>query len=157
MDWIIRNAESKDLEVVAKSLSRLMGQHYEYDSFYEPSVDMLDRFREWVGKNIESEDGLVLVAEKDSSIIGTLNAEILLKPAFFKHSRYGYIAAVRTLQDCRQTGVMDSLCKKSYDWFREQGIKYIEADVHLDNKESLNFTEKKQGFKPYKMFFRKEL
>ncbi|PJF44434.1 MAG: hypothetical protein CUN55_04060 [Phototrophicales bacterium] len=74
----------------------------------------------------------VLIAEKDSRIIGFMIGLILERPLFYYQQKYGYIAELGVDGHAHVGGVGTALLNPMREWFLAQDIKVVEVAVmHL--------------------------
>lgn len=127
MTTTIRRAEERDLEDLGRLGAMLMQTHYAFDPqrFLAPVEDAESGYAWFLGNVMQDEDGVVLVAEIDSSIVGYVYAA--LEPLSWKELRgpAGFIHDIAVREDARRSGVAAELLDAAIAWLREHGAPRV--------------------------------
>ena len=104
---VIRRAAGSDLPALGRLGALLMRTHYAFDQqrFMAPGANAEDGYAWFLGSQLAVDDAIVLVAERDGSVIGYVYAG--LEPQSWKELREpaGFIHDVAVEESSRQTGV----------------------------------------------------
>ena len=130
---IIRKAKIKDLEKISSFGMKLLRLHKDIDSYFMPASNAKSSYCEYFRKRIYSSQKIILVAEKNKTLIGFIVAEIRNRPSIFKIKKVGAISDIYVVKKFREHGVGEKLLKEVFSWFKGQKIKYIETTVHIKN------------------------
>lgn len=144
----IREATESDTPTILRLWRDLMDYNAERDPHFTRADDGDTVFENWLSQVRESEDGLVLVAEEDSAVIGYLLATETSKPGVFIDPRMGMISDISVFGGDRRRGVGINLVKSAVYWFKERGVERIECHVSLFNETARGFW-RAVGFAPY--------
>jgi ribosomal protein S18 acetylase RimI-like enzyme len=157
---IVRSAQNGDIPCLTELYSREVQAQLNLAGSFQ-----LVRRVDWTAyvtariRHIQTE---VLVAEKDSRIVGFLEARISgggainrLKSLMFRltllqeknPTRYGYIEEVYVVPASRRQGVARMLIEGGIRWLKERGAREVAAGVWVSNRASLELFEK-MGFAP---------
>lgn len=151
----IRTAQRTDLVDVVQLWKDLMDFHGRIDPLFTRSEDALDKFHDFISKQLDSEEAEVIIADKAGKIIGYSFIEISKYPPVFERDEYGRISDVVVADEHRRCGIGRALFDASMKWFSEQGINRIELRVAYQNNLARGFWEK-MGFKPLMMTMYRE-
>ena len=125
-----------------------MDLHRELDQFFSRSENGHEVFAKFVEENNISEDGCVLVAEMQGSIVGFGQAKLEKHPPALKESEYGLILGFFVAEIHRRIGIGTELVKGIRKWFCEKGVRRIEVRHSTHNKMAARFWTD-MGFRPY--------
>mgnify|MGYP001028751713 CR=1 FL=1 len=151
----IRTAKRSDLVDVVKLWEDLMDFHGKIDSLFTRSEDALDKFHDFICKQLDSEKAEIFIAEIDGKIIGYSFIEISTYPPVFKREEYGRISDVVVTDEHRRKGIGQALFNTSMKWFSKKGMNRVELRVAYQNNQARGFWEK-MGFKPVMMTMYRE-
>ena len=144
----IREANERDVLGMVELWKELMDFHRRLDSIFTVRAQADERFAEFVGGNIASDDACVLVAEEDGSVVGYCQVKILEYPPVLEMARYGHIQDLAIRQECRRRGIGAGLVRAARQWFSRKGIHRIEVRYSARNALAEAFW-KNTGFEPY--------
>lgn len=122
--------------------------HKEIDSFFSRSKDGHVKFGEFVQKQMDSDDSLVLVAVDGKDLIAYSISRISKYPPVFELDRYGDIIDLAVTSTHRRKGIGTEMLGKIYEWFKSRGIDRVELRVAARNRIGYSFW-KKRGFEDY--------
>jgi ribosomal protein S18 acetylase RimI-like enzyme len=123
----IRRATRADLPALGRLGALLMRTHYEFDRerFMNPGDDP-DRGYAWfLGTQLDDEDTVVFVAEREGAVIGYIYAG--LEPQSWKELREaaGFIHDVAVAEAGRGAGVATQLIDAAIEWLRGRGAPRV--------------------------------
>ena len=144
----IRPAVINDLPAIKELWKEMMDYHRERDEYFSRSEEGHERFGEFVRRNIESPEWLVMVAIDSSKVIGFSMGTIESYPPVYQHSHHGYIATIVITESYRGKGLGSQLFDRMVPWFREHGVNRIEIEVASANEISQAFWTR-MGFREY--------
>jgi GNAT superfamily N-acetyltransferase len=105
----------------------LVRTHYAFDRqrFLAPREGTEAGYASFLGSFLDSEDGVVLVAEQDDRVVGYVFAA--LEPLSWKELRgpAGFIHDVAVEEDARRHGVATQLLQAAIAWLRERGAPRV--------------------------------
>ena len=157
---MIRKATQNDIPQLVEWMKRLVA-HVQTSSGDPYVVNVEDgyenNFADWFTELIQSDAAVIFVAVEDEGnagfIAGTLTAPFLTASTI---KRIGQIDLCWVEPAKRRKGIARKLCLQVERWFNERGIKYVDIQYLVGNSEA----EKSWfnlGYKPYRIFSRKEL
>ncbi|MDD2385237.1 MAG: GNAT family N-acetyltransferase [Bacteroidales bacterium] len=152
----IRKAKQKDIEQLTKYGNILLKQHSKIDPYFTPIENADKIYRKFLESSLNSENKLLLVAEKNEKLLGYAVAEIQTRSPIFKISKNGYINDVFVLEEFRKLGIATKFLLELKKWFKAKDIIYIELSV-LANNEIGKKTWEKFGFDAYEIKERVEI
>jgi GNAT superfamily N-acetyltransferase len=123
----IRPATRSDLHTLGRLGATLMRAHYAFDPnrFLAPGDDPEGGYGWFLGTQLETADAVVLVAERDATIIGYVYAG--LEPLSWKELRgpAGFIHDIVVDEAARRTGIARQLIAAAIDWLRAHGAPRV--------------------------------
>jgi ribosomal protein S18 acetylase RimI-like enzyme len=155
---MIRRATAADLEAIGRLGALLLRAHYHFDPqrFLSPGADAEDGYAWFLGTQIDRDEALVLVAERDGDIVGYLYAGI--EPHNWKElrERAGYVHDILITEDTRGTGIGRELMDAAFAWMREQGVPRVLLWTAASNERARSLFER-LGFRATMVEMTKEL
>jgi len=135
-------AKPEDLQEVVKLAEEL----FQDESLRDSMITTPSQFQDpkWILKNINRENATVLVAELNGKIIGYALGWIS-QPWAYKGKR-GYFCDCFVEKSYRGRGVGKKLIKAMIEWFKNNEVECVEADVYVNNPVSIKML-KSLGFK----------
>lgn len=97
---------------------------------------------------IESDEAEVLVAEINSEIVASGNAQIRKAKGFQSYARFAYLGFMFVKAEQRGKGIISLLLEELINWSQSKGINEIRLEVYSDNESALRAYEK-AGFKKH--------
>ena len=123
----VRRAEAKDLPQLGLLGAALLRLHYAYDChrFMAPGSDPEEGYAWFLGRELQRDDAVVLVAESGGNVVGYLYAGI--EPLSWKELRdeAGFIHDVVVDESFRRAGVARALMEAAFDWLRGRGVPRV--------------------------------
>ena len=161
---IIKEANSEQISKIIDLWIEFMKEHdeiiinenSELKEFEIKDENMGDAYSKFLKSHIESEDGVVFIAEENGEIVGYTLIFIKDEIPIYKNKKIGYISDLYVKKDFRNKGISSRLMDKSMEWFKEKKIKFISAPLYSDNKFAHSLC-KKWGFVDYKVEVRKKI
>ena len=123
----IRRAGEQDLEAVGRLGARLLRDHHEFDPlrFMAPRGNTEEGYAWFLGTQLQRDDAVVFVAERDGQVVGYVYAGI--EPQSWKELREeaGFIPDVYVDRDARRCGVATALLEAAAAWLAGRGMPRI--------------------------------
>jgi ribosomal protein S18 acetylase RimI-like enzyme len=123
----IRRATEADLPALGTLGALLLRTHYQFDSkrFMAPGSSPDEGYAWFLGTQLSDQDVVVLVAEKQASVVGYVYAG--LEPQSWKELREacGFIHDVVVDERGRRSGVATALIEAAVAWLRERGAPRV--------------------------------
>jgi GNAT superfamily N-acetyltransferase len=123
----VRRATRADLPVLGRLGAHLIRVHVEFDRrrFVTPTGNPEAGYAHFLGTQLDADDAIVLVAERDGTAIGYAYAAI--EPFSWKELRNaaGFVHDIVVAQTERRTGVAGALMEAAIAWVREQGAASV--------------------------------
>jgi len=125
--FAIRRATTADLPALGKLGALLLRAHYRFDPqrFMAPDGDVEGGYAWFLGTQLREDDVVVLVAEREASIVGYVYAG--LEPQSWKELRdaCGFVHDVVVDESGRRLGVATALMGAAIDWLRSRGAPRV--------------------------------
>jgi GNAT superfamily N-acetyltransferase len=148
-DVVIRRAEQRDLAALGRLGASLMRTHYAFDErrFMAPGDDPEGGYAGFLGEQLEKDDAIILVAERDGAVVGYAYAGI--EPLSWKELRdkAGFVHDLMIASEARETGVGKRLLDEAIDWLRRQGMPRVVLWTAAPNDVARRLFEHR-GFRP---------
>lgn len=123
----IRRAGRGDLEAVGRLGAMLVRTHYafDHDRFLAPLEGTETAYAAFLGRQLDSRDACVFVAERDGVIAGYVFAA--LEPLNWKELRgpAGFIHDLAVSEEARRSGVGTKLIEAAVAWLRDRGAPRV--------------------------------
>jgi ribosomal protein S18 acetylase RimI-like enzyme len=157
-DHVIRRATAADLPALGRLGATLMQVHYEFDRdrFMRPGRDPAGGYAAFLRTQLDDPDCLVLVAERDSNVVGYLYAGI--EPQSWKELREqaGFIHDILVEEGNRRAGLADALIDRAIEWLRDRRVPRVLLWSAAPNVAAQRLFERK-GFRTTMLEMTKEL
>ncbi len=116
-----------------------MRTHYGFDArrFLPPGRDPEGGYARFLASQLELDDAIVLVAERESRVVGYVYAG--LEPLSWKELRgsAGFIHDIVVDESAHRAGVATELLEAAIDWLREQGAPQVMLWTAVQNDGAL--------------------
>jgi len=126
-DLVIRRARESDLPTLGRLGAHLLRAHYAFDPnrFMAPGDDPEGGYAWFLGTQLRDPAVVVLVAERDGSVVGYVYAG--LEPQSWKELREaaGFIHDVVVAEGGRRHGVASALMEAAVEWLRDRGVPRV--------------------------------
>lgn len=127
MPLVVRPATRADLAVLGRLGALLLRVHHGFDPqrFLAPGDTPEEGYAWFLGSQLEDPDAVVLVAEREGTVVGYVYAG--LEPRSWKELRdaAGFIHDVAVEETARGEGVATSLVEAAMAWLRERGAPRV--------------------------------
>jgi len=144
----IRRAERRDAPALGKLGAALMQTHYAFDTrrFLEPGEGAESGYANFLVSQLQHEESIVLVAEREGRIVGYVFAAI--EPLSWKDLRdeCGFIHDLLVTDAARRSGVGEALLNAAVDWLREQDMPRVVLGTAAQNDNARRLFERR-GFR----------
>jgi len=124
---IIRPATESDAPSLGRLGGLLMETHYGFDQkrFMAPHPNTAEGYAWFLNSHLKDEDALILVAEREGTIVGYVYAG--LEPRSWKELREpaGFIHDVAVDESSRRSGVAQLLLEAAIEWLRKQDVPRV--------------------------------
>jgi GNAT superfamily N-acetyltransferase len=121
---VIRPATRHDLPALGRLGAHLMRVHYAFDPkrFLAPGRDPESGYAHFLGTQLDAENAVVFVAERDGRTIAYVFAGI--EPLSWKELRHeaGFVYDIVVDEAERRSGVASALMEAAAAWVRERGV-----------------------------------
>lgn len=125
VETVIRHATADDLPALGRLGAYLLRTHYGFDPqrFMPPGSNPEEAYAQFLGRELQSDTVVVLVAERDGLVIGYLYAGI--EPQSWKElrERAGFIHDVVVAETGRRMGIAAALIDTALQWMRSRGVR----------------------------------
>jgi len=126
-----------------------MRTHYAFDMhrFLEPGEGVEAGYARFLASQLDDNESIVLVAERQGVIVGYAYAAI--EPLSWKDLRdeCGFIHDLLVTDDARRGGVGEALLNAAIDWLREQKMPRVVLGTAAQNENARRLFERR-GFRP---------
>jgi ribosomal protein S18 acetylase RimI-like enzyme len=155
---VIRRATAEDLEAVGRMGALLMRMHHDFDRdrFMAPGPRSEHGYGSFLGSQIDQTDALVLVAERESEVVGYLYAAIEGPSWKELRDRAGYIHDILVEEQHRGATIAESLMNAAFAWMREHNVPRVVLGTAANNARGQRFFER-LGFRSTMVEMTKEL
>lgn len=159
---IIKKADSNRVNEIVDLWLEFMDEHDKIiindnpvlKNYESKDKNMGESYKEFLKSYIESDKGIVYLAEENEEIIGYTLIFIKNEIPIYENKKVGYISDLYVKKDFRKKGISTQLKDRSLEWFKDKGIKIIAVPMYPDNKHAHSLY-KKWGFIDYKFELRK--
>jgi ribosomal protein S18 acetylase RimI-like enzyme len=145
-DVSVRRAVAVDLPALERLWAELIDHHAEGDSYFTRSAAAVGLHGARLQEDLDREDRLILLAERDSDPVGFVIAEIRPGPDIFLVGPYGFVRDLGVTRSARRMGVGQQLYEAVLDWFAEHEVGRAELDVTEANEVARRFWSR-QGYR----------
>ena len=151
----ITKATINDVQLIAEFGRRLNKLHFEFDPQYYifDEKNFAYSFGDWLRNQLAIPSSIILVAKENNEVIGFLSGFVKYLFPWFNIKRVGHISFMFIDERYRRKGVGKQLINYAKDWFKEQGLAYIELYVNERNAQGLTFW-KSMVFADFQKFLR---
>jgi ribosomal protein S18 acetylase RimI-like enzyme len=142
----IRSATVDDLDEIVEMWWESARYHEELEPRFQYAPDALNASREFISKQIQSENGYYWLAQIDGVSVGYVEAMVVERPPIHAHRKVGYIGSLYVKPHTRRKGIGTELWTVAQKWLIEKDIAVINLMVATKNPGALEFW-KKQNFR----------
>jgi ribosomal protein S18 acetylase RimI-like enzyme len=126
-DFVIRRADTRDVSALGRLGALLLRTHYDFDSqrFLAPRPDSEHGYAWFLGAQLDRDDAVVYVAERDGHVVGYVYAGI--EPLSWKELRdeAGFIHDVYVDDTARGLGIATALLEEAARWLADRGVPRV--------------------------------
>ena len=152
---IIRKASIKDFEILKDIKLKSKKEEMKYSDSLKPLSKTIDIYFEYFKAELKKKNSAVFIAE-DKKPIGIIIATYFEPLRISRFARKGYVSNLYVQKNYRNKGIGKKLLAMSLKWLKENKVKYISLEIHLENKKALNFY-RNLGFRDYTLKLAKRL
>jgi len=155
---VIRRATRRDLPDLGRMGAQLMRVHYAFDPkrFLNPGRNPESGYAHFLGTQLDAEDAVVFVAERDGRPVGYVFVGI--EPLSWKELRdvAGFVHDIVVEETERRSGVATALMEAAAAWVRERGVPRLMLGTAAVNEPAQRLFER-LGFRRTMIEMTKEL
>jgi len=152
---IIRKATIEDFEKLKDIKLESKKDEMTYSNSLKPLSKTIDIYFEYFKAELRKKNSSVFIAE-DKKPIGIIIATYFQPLRISKFTRKGYVSNLYVKKKYRNKGTGKKLLDISLKWLKENNVKYISLEIHLENKKALKFY-RDLGFKDYTLKLAKKI
>lgn len=151
----IYKAGVNDTNDILRLMRGLIAEHHQRDRYYKP-FSKYRGLKKYILDSLKDKNKLTLVVKNKNGVVAYLVAAIEEAPFYSSEKDIGVIADAAVNKVYRRRGILTMMFKYAEEWFRRQGIKYLELSVNSKNQTAIAAWQK-LGFRVYKLRMRKKL
>jgi ribosomal protein S18 acetylase RimI-like enzyme len=136
---VIRPATLDDLDSLVEMWWESSHYHEELEPRFQYASDAVNATREFISKQLQSDDNCHWVTQIDEDIVGYVEAMVIERPPIHAKRRIGYIGSIFVKTESRRKGIGTQLWETAYGWLIEKGVTIINLMVATQNPEALEF------------------
>ena len=152
---IIKKATIKDFEKLKDIKLKSKKDEMNYSDSLKPLSKTIDIYFEYFKAELRKKNSAVFIA-LDKQPIGIIIATYFKPLRISKFAKKGYISNLYIKKGHRKKGVGKKLLNISLKWLKQNNVKYISLEIHLENKNALKFY-RNLGFKDYTLKLAKKI
>ena len=131
----------RDLIVLSKAFfEEYQGHHGEFfgiETLHDQ--DVIAYFSCFLNKD----DRVAFIALRDDHVIGYITLLVQSQPSYWKVKRIGHISGLMVGNGNRRQGIGTLLLEQARGYLREQGVKYYTVCTAVQNRQALEFYERR--------------
>ncbi len=139
---VLRIATLDDIDSLVELWWESAHYHEELEPRFQYASDAAKATKEFMSKQIQSENSGYWVAQNEDAIIGYIEAMVSERPPIFVHRRTGHIGSIYVKTEARRKGIGNALWNLAREWLAEKGVPTISLWVASQNPEALAFWKK---------------
>lgn len=132
----VRRASASDLDVVVELRLALLREYAEHPVYGRLRPDAAKRARPIFAMQLDSENEVVLLAEKGGGAVGLVRCIEMISSPLLEPDRYCYLSSVYVRPEWRRQGVLSALFDRALAWCRSRGM----TEMRLHNVPSREST-----------------
>ena len=152
---IIRKATIKDFEKLKDIKLESKKDEMKYSDSLKDLSKTIDIYFEYFKAELKKKNSSVFIAE-DQKPVGIIIATYFKPLRISKFARKGYVSNLYIRKNHRNKGIGKKLLNISLKWLKENNVKYISLEIHLENEKALKFY-RDLGFKDYTLKLAKKI
>lgn len=118
----VRRATVNDLDVVVELRLALLREYAEHPVYGRLRPDAAKRARPIFAMQLDSENEVVLLAEKEDAAVGLVRCIEMISSPLLEPDRYCYLSSVYVRPEWRRQGVLNALFDRALAWCRHRGM-----------------------------------
>jgi len=138
----LRTATIDDLDSLVELWWESSHYHQDLDPRFQYATDAENASREFITKQLESDDSCHWVAQVDDDIVGYVEAMVIMRPPIHEERRTGFLGSIYVKSDARQKGIGTKLWYLARDWLVTKEIATISLSVAAQNPQAIKFWKK---------------
>lgn len=139
---VIRTAMSDDLDAIVEMWWESARYHEKLETRFQYASDAGTASRQFISKQIESEDGCYWVALVADDIVGYVEAMVIERPPIHLHRRIGYLGSLYVKEKARRKGIGTELWTIAQEWLKAKDIATVNLMVATKNPAAIEFWRK---------------
>jgi ribosomal protein S18 acetylase RimI-like enzyme len=112
---ILRPAISDDVDSLVELWWESANHHQSLEPRFQYNSDATKATRDFISKQMQSEDSCYWVAQNEKYIVGYIEAMMIERPPIHVHRRIGYIGSIYVRPEARRRGIGAKLWQLAYD------------------------------------------
>ena len=138
----IRIATSDDVDSLVEMWWESSRYHEELEPRFQYAPDAVKATREFMAKQIQSENGCFWIAQADEEIVGYVEAMVVERPPIHAHRKVGHLGSIYVKPEARRKGLGTKLWNIAQDWLLSKDVATIGLMVATQNPQALEFWKK---------------
>ena len=152
---IIKKATIKDFEKLKDIKLESKKDEMKYSDSLKPLSKTIDIYFEYFKAELRKKNSAVFIA-LEKQPIGIIIVTYFKPLRISKFPKKGYISNLYIKKEHRKKGIGKKLLDISLKWLKQNNVKYISLEIHLENKNALKFY-RNLGFKDYTLKLAKKI
>jgi ribosomal protein S18 acetylase RimI-like enzyme len=144
----IRKAKKEDISAVVRLNMKLTDYIKKLDIYGAESSKVEKCFRKYIRDIIKKRNVIILVAEVNGKIVGTMRGAIQRASPVVSYNKVGRVSGVFVEEDYRRLGLGKKMFEELKKWFTKKKIRILDVMVNSDSKAAISAYEK-FGFREY--------
>ena len=145
----IRLATTRDLDAIVARWHDLMDAHRALDTaLYATATHAPGTYRAFVRRHLSKSSSVVLVAERDGSILGYMLGGKGQRSPIYAIGEVGMIFDLVVQPDLRRAGIGRALVDAAMTWFDDRGLSHVQVNFSTLNPSAAEFWPA-MGFAPF--------
>lgn len=141
---MVRHATLGDLPTIVELRLALLRENGDHPVYGQLRADARERAYDIFAAQLRSSHEVMLLAEKEGTVVGILRCvETLNSPLLFPE-RYCYVSSVYVRPGSRRAGVLKAMLRRAFEWCAERGL--TEMRLHNVPGGSASAAWSAQGF-----------
>jgi ribosomal protein S18 acetylase RimI-like enzyme len=138
----IRTATSDDIDTIVEMWWESSRYHEELEPRFQYASDAANATKQFISKQIESEDSCYWLAQIENDIVAYAEAMVIERPPIHVHRRIGHLGSIYVKPTARRKGIGTELWRVARDWLKSKEIATITLWVATENPVALEFWRK---------------